>query len=116
MTKLFEDLKQKNSSQTVQDEAGKRLKAIVDEVEKMKRKMEDKHRQIEGTPLPNEQCARADAVNRVSSVFPELQDKIQQLIKRKEERAADVSKMVEQVESLRKDIARRAEEYITCTA
>lgn len=49
------------------------------------------------------------------SVFPELEDKIHQLIKRKEEKAAEVSKMVDQVESLRKDIAKRAEQYITCT-
>lgn len=55
LTGLFEDLKQKNSSQTTQGEAGTRLKNIVDEVEKMKRAMEDKHRQIQGTPLPNEQ-------------------------------------------------------------
>lgn len=48
-------------------------------------------------------------------MFPELEDKIHQLSKRKEEKAADVSNMLEQVESLRKDIAKRAEEYITCT-
>lgn len=51
LTKLFEDLKQKNASQTIQDEAGKRLKSVVDEVERMKRGMEDKLRQIQGTPL-----------------------------------------------------------------
>lgn len=50
VTKLFEDLKQKNSSQAIQEEAGKRLKNILDEVEKMKREMEDKHKQIQGTP------------------------------------------------------------------
>lgn len=51
----------------------------------------------------------------VNSVFPELEDKIHQLIKQKEEKAVDVSKMVDQVESLRKVIAKRAEEYMTCT-
>lgn len=55
ITELFEALKQNNSSQTIQGEAGKRLKTIVDEVEKMKRAMEDKQRQIQGTPPPNEQ-------------------------------------------------------------
>lgn len=55
--------------------------------------------------------AQSTAVN---SVFPELEDKIHQLVKRKEEKAAEVSQMVDQVESLRKDIAKRAEEYIAC--
>ena len=50
MTELFEDLKQKTSSQTVQEEGGRRLKNITDEVEEMKRAMEDKHRQIQGSP------------------------------------------------------------------
>lgn len=53
VTKLFEDLKQKNSSQAIQEEAGKRLKNILDEVEKMKRDMEDKHKQIQGTLPPH---------------------------------------------------------------
>lgn len=51
MTRLFEELKQRNSSQTVQDEAGKRLRNITEEVEKMKIAMEDKDRQIRGRPL-----------------------------------------------------------------
>lgn len=54
LTKLLEDLKQKNSSQTIQDEARKRLKDVMDEVERMKRGMEDKLRQIQGTPLLHE--------------------------------------------------------------
>lgn len=49
MSRLFEDLKQRNSSQSVQEQAGERLKNIVDEVEKMRRAMEDKHRQIQGS-------------------------------------------------------------------
>lgn len=57
VTRLFEVLKQKNASQTTQGEAGKRLKDIVDEVEKMKRGLEDKHRQIQGTAPPNEHRA-----------------------------------------------------------
>lgn len=58
VTRLFEDLKQKNSSQTIQDEAGKRLKNITDEVEKMKQAIEDKQRQIQGTPRDARVCAR----------------------------------------------------------
>lgn len=50
VTDLYEELKQKNSSQTVQEEAGKRLKNIKDEVDRMKRAMEDKDKQIQGSP------------------------------------------------------------------
>lgn len=50
LTQMFQELQQKNASQTVQDQAGRRLKGVVDEVEKMKRDMEDKLRQIQGTP------------------------------------------------------------------
>lgn len=53
VTSLFEDLKQKNASQTIQGDAAKRLKDIVDEVEKMKKDMEDKNRQIQGTHPPS---------------------------------------------------------------
>lgn len=52
LTKMLEELQRRNASQTIQDEAGQRLKSVVDEVEKMKRGMEDKLRQIEGTPDP----------------------------------------------------------------
>lgn len=45
----FELLKQKNSTQTDQGEAGKRLKTIMEEAEKMKSQMEDKLRQIQGS-------------------------------------------------------------------
>lgn len=53
VTSLFEDLKQRNTSQTIQGDAAKRLKDIVDEVEKMRKDMEDKHRQIQGNPPPS---------------------------------------------------------------
>lgn len=52
----------------------------------------------------------------VNSVFPELEDKISELIRNKKEKAAEVSKMVEQVELLRNDISKRAEEYLRCTS
>ncbi|XP_029687706.1 laminin subunit beta-4 isoform X3 [Takifugu rubripes] len=93
LTKMFEELQQKNASQTVQGEAGERLKKVVDEVEKMKRGMEDKLRQIQ-----------------------ELEDKIRGLIRRREEKAADVSELVEVVEALRRNITKRAEEYLGCTS
>lgn len=49
MVKLFEVLKQKNSNQTVQGEVGDRLKNIMEEAENMKRLVEDKLRQIQGS-------------------------------------------------------------------
>lgn len=60
VTDLFEDLKRKNSSQSVQEEAGRRLKNIKDEVEKMKTAMEDKDRQIQGSaPLSKSRILRS---------------------------------------------------------
>lgn len=50
MTDLYENLKQNNSSQTIQEEAGKRLKNIIAEVDSMKRAMEDKDKKIQGSP------------------------------------------------------------------
>lgn len=47
--KLFELLKQKNEDQTAQGEAGKRLKDIVEQAEKMKSEVEDKHTRIQGS-------------------------------------------------------------------
>lgn len=49
MTKLFELLKQKNENETDQSGAGERLKNITEEVERMKRQVEDKLRQIKGS-------------------------------------------------------------------
>lgn len=47
--KLFEGLNQRNSNQLVQSEAGERLKKIVEEAENMKRQVDDKLRQIQGS-------------------------------------------------------------------
>lgn len=47
--KQFEVLKQKNINHEDQGEAGERLTNIVEEVEKMKREMDDKLRQIQGS-------------------------------------------------------------------
>lgn len=49
--KLFEVLKEKNLNQTVQGEAGERLKKIMEEAENMKREVEDKLTQIQGGTL-----------------------------------------------------------------
>lgn len=49
--KQFEVLKQKKWNQTFQGEAVERLKKIVDEVENMKRQVDDKLRQILGSTV-----------------------------------------------------------------
>ncbi|XP_039664896.1 laminin subunit beta-4 [Perca fluviatilis] len=90
--KLFELLKQKNSNQTVQSEAGERLKNIVEEAEKMKKQVEDKLQQIQ-----------------------DLEQKIQKLIQNKEIKVAEVSMLLDTVDSLRREISKRAEGYISCT-
>ncbi|XP_037624636.1 laminin subunit beta-4 [Sebastes umbrosus] len=87
----FELLKHKNLTQTDQGEAGKRLKTIMEEAEKMKSQMEDKLRQIQ-----------------------DLEGKIQNLIKNKEEKAAEVILLLDKVDSLRRDISKKAESYATC--
>ncbi|XP_067447150.1 laminin subunit beta-4 [Thunnus thynnus] len=91
--KLFEILKQKNKNQTVQDEAGKRLKSIVDEAEMLKRQVEDKLRRIQ-----------------------DVEKKIQQLINSKQQKADEVTRLLEEVDSLRREIAKRAEGYISCSS
>ncbi|XP_051237149.1 laminin subunit beta-4 isoform X1 [Dicentrarchus labrax] len=90
--RLFEVLKQNKTSQEVHGEAGERLKKMMEEVETMKRQMEDKLRQIQ-----------------------DVEEKIHQLIRSKEEKAAEVSLLLETVDSLRKEISKRAEESISCT-
>ncbi|XP_071318517.1 laminin subunit beta-4 isoform X2 [Trachinotus anak] len=90
--KLYEILKQESSNQTVQGEAEEQLKNIMEEAEDMKRQVEDKLRQIQG-----------------------LEEKIQQLIRSKEEKSAEVSMLLKTADSLRQEIAKRAEVYISCT-
>ncbi|XP_044050213.1 laminin subunit beta-4 [Siniperca chuatsi] len=91
--KLFELLKEKNLNRAVQGEAGERLKNITEEAEKMKRQVKDKLRQIQ-----------------------DLELKIQQLIRSKEDKAAQVYNLLEMVDSLRQEISKRAEGYISCTS
>ncbi|KAM7415417.1 hypothetical protein PAMA_019983 [Pampus argenteus] len=91
--KLFDVLKQKNKNQTVQDEASKRLKNIIGEAETLKRQVEDKLRLVQ-----------------------DVEEKIQQLINSKEQKAAEVAILLETVDTLRKEISKRAEEYISCSS
>lgn len=49
-------------------------------------------------------------------LLSELEDKIQRLTKDKADKAAQVSEMLEQVDSLRKEIDKKAEGYASCTA
>ncbi|CAK6979151.1 laminin subunit beta-4 [Scomber scombrus] len=91
--KQFEVLKQEKGNQTVQDEAGKRLKNIVDEVEMLRRQVEDKQRLIE-----------------------DVEKKIQQLISSKQQKAAVVAGLLKQVDDLRQEISKRAEGYINCSS
>ncbi len=49
MRKLFNVLKQKNVDQAAQGEAKERLKTIMEQAERMKRQVEDKLKQIQGS-------------------------------------------------------------------
>lgn len=49
MNKQFGLLKQKNVNQAIQGEAGERLQNIVEQAEKIKRQVEDKLTQIQGS-------------------------------------------------------------------
>lgn len=49
-------------------------------------------------------------------VLSELEKKILELTKSKEEKAAEVSLLLGEVESLRGDLSKRAEEYVSCTS
>ncbi|KAM9854866.1 laminin subunit beta-4 [Aulostomus maculatus] len=89
----FALLKQKHSNQTVQDEAGKRLKKIVDEAETMTRQMEDKLQFIQ-----------------------DVERKIQQLISTKQEKEAEVAMLLEMADSLRQEISDRAAGYTSCSS
>ncbi|KAI3370558.1 hypothetical protein L3Q82_007070 [Scortum barcoo] len=93
VVQLFEHLKEENLNQTEQGEAKERLKNIVEEAAKMKKQVEDKLRQIQ-----------------------DLEKKIQQLIRSKEDKAAEVTMLLETVDSLRKEISKRADGYTACTS
>lgn len=49
MTKLFELLKQKSKNQTAQGEAAKQIQKLKEQAEAMKKQVEDKLRQIQGS-------------------------------------------------------------------
>ncbi|KAM3872975.1 laminin subunit beta-4 [Diretmus argenteus] len=88
---LFDLLKERNSNVTLQEEATERLKNITMEAEEIKKQVEDKLGQIE-----------------------DLEEKIQSLIRSKEEKANEVSMLLEMVDSLRKEFTTRTEGYNTC--
>ncbi|XP_017281846.1 laminin subunit beta-4 [Kryptolebias marmoratus] len=88
----FELLKQKHTNRTLGDEAADRLKEILMEAKDLERQVEDKLQQIR-----------------------DLEQKIEQLHKLKKQKAAEVSVLLETVDSLQKEILSRAEEYTTCT-
>lgn len=46
----------------------------------------------------------------------DLEDKIQQLLKSKEEKEAEVSQLLKEADLLRQYIAKKAEEYLSCTS
>lgn len=59
---------------------------------------------------------RAALYRFIHSVLSDLEKKIQQLIKSKEDKAAEVSTLLDTVDSIRREISKRAETYPTCTA
>uniref|UniRef100_UPI0037E8F603 laminin subunit beta-4 n=1 Tax=Semicossyphus pulcher TaxID=241346 RepID=UPI0037E8F603 len=91
--RLFGLLKEKKTRVEGQSNAGERLKMILDEAAAMKGDMEDKLSQIQ-----------------------DLEKKIQELIRSKEDKAAEVTKLLETVDSLRQEISKRADGYTTCTS
>ncbi|XP_068452578.1 laminin subunit beta-4 [Clinocottus analis] len=91
--KQFELLKQKRSGQLAGDEAGDRLRKTREEAQKVKEQVEDKLQQLQ-----------------------DLDQRIQQLIQNKEDKAAEVAILLEDVDSLRREISRRADGYVSCTA
>ncbi|XP_074521304.1 laminin subunit beta-4 [Halichoeres trimaculatus] len=89
---LFELLKEKSLSAKGQSDATERLNTIIKEVEAFKTETEDKLSQIQ-----------------------DLEEKIQQLIRSKEEKATEVSKLLDLADSLRKNISKLSEEYSACS-
>ncbi|XP_069572970.1 laminin subunit beta-4 isoform X2 [Brachyistius frenatus] len=90
--KLFEVLKQKKVNQTAESEAADQLKSIMKEAEDVKRRVEDKLQWIQ-----------------------DVEQMIQQLVERKKQKAAEVSDLLEMVDSIQQEISNRAEGYTTCT-
>lgn len=52
----------------------------------------------------------------VSLPLTELEDKIQRLLRSKEEKEAEVSQLLKEADFLREHIAKKAEEYLGCTS
>merc|ERR1739838_222409 len=90
---LFEELKRRKENQTDQDEAEEKLRSIVDEAQKLKTDVEEKLRLIE-----------------------DVEKKIQQQIISKQQKVEQVENLLKTVDSLRQEISKRAEGYISCTS
>ncbi|XP_028304206.1 laminin subunit beta-4 isoform X2 [Gouania willdenowi] len=88
----FEDLKQKRQIQTGQSEAEKRLNDMVKEAEDVKKKVEERLRRIQ-----------------------DLEQRMELLEEQKQQRAADVLKLLEEAEFLRQAISSQAEAYASCS-
>lgn len=124
----FQLLHQKNAGQAAQNQASELLKRIVEEAMKMKKEVEDKLRKTEGEGLLRVFGAVAGMLFSVdgwaetvvihvfvSLLLTELEDKIQRLLKSKEEKEAEVSQLLKEADFLRQHIAKRADEYLGCT-
>ncbi|XP_034031453.1 laminin subunit beta-4 [Thalassophryne amazonica] len=89
--KRFEVLKRNSSNLTLQDESSKRLNNITQEAETLRTRVEDKLRQIQ-----------------------DLENKIQQLLIRKQEKKAEVTTLLEMANDLRQNITKQTEDYVKC--
>lgn len=121
----FQLLRQKNAGKENQNQATEILKRITEEAMKMKKEVEDKLRKTEGESLSGAFgafCSRRLRSNCcclcvfVSLPLTELEDKIQRLLKSKEEKEAEVSQLLKEADFLRQHIAEKAEEYLACTS
>ncbi|KAG9345889.1 hypothetical protein JZ751_009045 [Albula glossodonta] len=92
VTALFEKLKRMGTNQSANEVANERLKNITMEAEKLAKVVQDKMKQAE-----------------------DLERKIEDLLRRKDEKVEEVIKLLAFVESLRKEIADKAAAYINCS-
>ncbi|XP_063053091.1 laminin subunit beta-4 [Engraulis encrasicolus] len=92
ITDLFETLKDKKDNHTANAEVDDRLKNITAEVEKMAKDVEDKMKKIE-----------------------DLENRIQGVIKNKEDKEKLIAELLEEVTKLKDHISERAENYSKCS-
>lgn len=126
MVAKFQLLGQKNAGKQDQDQASELLKRITEDAMKMKKEVEDKLRKAEGESLSwgfgafagmlHSSGLTVDVHVFVSLLLAELEDKIQRLLKSKEDKEAEVSQLLKEADFLRQHIAKKAEEYLGCTS